>query len=33
MAKLVEQIGFRALQIGGFSVLSARFGLPDIDLA
>ncbi len=32
-AKLIEQSGFRAFQIGGFSVVGARFGLPDIDLA
>ena len=32
-AKLIEQAGFRAFQVGGFSVVGARFGLPDIDLA
>ena len=32
-AKLIEQAGFRACQVGGFSVVGARFGLPDIDLA
>ncbi len=32
-AKLIEQAGFRAFQVGGFAVVGARFGLPDIDLA
>ncbi len=32
-AKLIQQAGFRAFQVGGFSVVGARFGLPDIDLA
>lgn len=32
-AKLIEQAGFSAFQVGGFSVVGARFGLPDIDLA
>ena len=31
-AKLIEQTGFTALQVGGFAVAGARFGLPDIDL-
>ena len=31
-AKLLEQAGFKAFQIGGFSVVGARYGLPDIDL-
>ncbi len=32
-AKLIQQAGFSAFQVGGFSVVGARFGLPDIDLA
>ena len=32
-ARLIEQAGFRAFQVGGFAVVGARFGLPDIDLA
>jgi 2-methylisocitrate lyase-like PEP mutase family enzyme len=31
-AKLIEQAGFTALQVGGFAVAGARFGLPDVDL-
>src|SRR5690349_1798380 len=31
-AKLIEQAGFTAMQVGGFAVAGARFGLPDIDL-
>ncbi len=31
-AKLLEQAGFKAFQIGGFSVVGARYGLPDVDL-
>jgi len=31
-ARLIEQAGFTALQIGGFAVAGARHGLPDIDL-
>lgn len=31
-AKLIEQAGFTALQIGGFAVAGARHGLPDLDL-
>lgn len=31
-ARLIEQAGFPAYQIGGFAVDGARFGLPDIDL-
>src|SRR5438046_6096025 len=32
-AKLIEQAGFDAFQIGGFALVGARHGLPDIDLA
>jgi 2-methylisocitrate lyase-like PEP mutase family enzyme len=32
-ARLIEQAGFKAYQIGMFSVVGARFGWPDIDLA
>src|SRR3989440_5114987 len=31
-AKILEQAGFTALQVGGFAVAGARHGLPDIDL-
>lgn len=31
-ARMIEQAGFAAYQIGGFAVIGARFGLPDIDL-
>jgi 2-methylisocitrate lyase-like PEP mutase family enzyme len=31
-AKLIEQAGFAAYQIGGFALAGARHGLPDIDL-
>jgi len=31
-AKLIEQAGFTAMQVGGFAVAGARQGLPDIDL-
>src|SRR5689334_768675 len=31
-AKLIEQAGFVAYQIGGFALVGARHGLPDIDL-
>jgi 2-methylisocitrate lyase-like PEP mutase family enzyme len=31
-ARLIEQAGFTAVQIGGFAVAGARHGLPDIDL-
>ena len=31
-ARLIEQAGFTALQIGGFAVAGTRFGHPDIDL-
>src|SRR3954462_9213111 len=31
-AKIIEQAGFTALQIGGFAVAGARHGLPDVDL-
>src|SRR2546421_5734936 len=31
-AKIIEQAGFTALQVGGFAVNGARFGFPDIDL-
>lgn len=32
-AKLIEQAGFLAMQVGGFAAVGARFGYPDIDLA
>src|SRR5205085_6328645 len=32
-AKLIERAGFVAFQIGGFALVGARHGLPDIDLA
>jgi 2-methylisocitrate lyase-like PEP mutase family enzyme len=31
-AKLIEQAGFTACQVGGFAVAGTRFGLPDVDL-
>src|SRR5437660_2146 len=31
-AKIIEQAGFTALQIGGFAVEGTRHGVPDIDL-
>jgi 2-methylisocitrate lyase-like PEP mutase family enzyme len=31
-AKLIERVGFSAYQIGGFALVGARHGLPDIDL-
>ena len=31
-AKMIEQAGFSAYQIGGFAIVGARHGLPDIDL-
>jgi 2-methylisocitrate lyase-like PEP mutase family enzyme len=31
-AKIIEQAGFNAVQIGGFAVAGSRHGLPDIDL-
>jgi methylisocitrate lyase len=31
-ARLIQQAGFAAYQIGGFAVIGARYGLPDIDL-
>lgn len=32
-AKVIEQAGYPAYQIGGFALVGARFGYPDIDLA
>jgi 2-methylisocitrate lyase-like PEP mutase family enzyme len=32
-AKLVEQAGFPAYQIGGFALDGARFGYPDMDVS
>jgi 2-methylisocitrate lyase-like PEP mutase family enzyme len=32
-AKLIERVGFKAYQIGGFALSGARHGWPDIDLA
>ena len=32
-AKLIEQAGYPAYQIGGFALVGSRFGYPDIDLA
>ena len=32
-AKIIDQAGFTALQIGGFAVAGSRHGVPDIDLA
>src|SRR5882757_1936652 len=31
-ARIIEQAGFSALQIGGFAVEGSRHGVPDIDL-
>jgi 2-methylisocitrate lyase-like PEP mutase family enzyme len=31
-ARLIEQAGFKAYSIGGFSLVGARYGLPDIGL-
>src|SRR3954447_9222665 len=31
-AKLIEQAGFTACQVGGYAVSGTRFGLPDVDL-
>src|SRR5947199_5906599 len=31
-AKLIEQAGFPAYQIGGFALDGARFGFPDMDV-
>src|SRR5213080_3468801 len=31
-AKLIERAGFPAYQIGGFALVGARHGLPDVDL-
>ena len=31
-AKLVQRAGFHAYQIGGFALVGARHGLPDVDL-
>src|ERR1039457_2585181 len=31
-AKLIQRAGFSAYQIGGFALIGARHGLPDIDL-
>jgi methylisocitrate lyase len=31
-AKLIEDAGFAAYQVGGFALEGARFGVPDIDL-
>src|ERR1700689_1859283 len=31
-ARIIEQAGFKAVQIGGFAVEGARHGVPDIDL-
>src|SRR5262249_42956454 len=31
-AKVLEQAGFTAIQVGGFGVAGARHGLPDIDV-
>lgn len=31
-AKLIERAGFAAYQIGGFALVGARHGIPDIDL-
>src|SRR2546421_3783779 len=31
-ARIIEQAGFRAVQIGGFAVEGSRHGVPDIDL-
>jgi 2-methylisocitrate lyase-like PEP mutase family enzyme len=31
-ARIIEQAGFAAVQIGGFAVEGSRHGVPDIDL-
>ena len=31
-ARLIEDAGFPAYQIGGFALVGSRFGQPDIDL-
>src|SRR5437764_15270510 len=31
-ARIIEQAGFRAVQIAGFAVAGSRHGVPDIDL-
>src|ERR1051326_239275 len=31
-AKLIKRAGFHAYQIGGFALVGARHGLPDVDL-
>jgi methylisocitrate lyase len=31
-SRLIERAGFKAYQVGGFAVIGARYGLPDIDL-
>ena len=31
-ARIIEQTGFAALQIGGFAVEGSRHGVPDFDL-
>src|SRR5438045_9425469 len=31
-AKIIEQAGFPAFQVGGFALDGARYGFPDIDL-
>src|SRR3954453_18457452 len=31
-AKLIEQAGFTACQVGGYAVAGTRFGLPDVEL-
>src|SRR4051812_37319710 len=32
-ARIIEQAGFVAYQVGGFALEGARYGFPDIDLA
>ena len=32
-AKVIEQAGYPAYQIGGFALVGSRFGYPAIDLA
>src|SRR3954471_23346767 len=32
-AKLIEEAGFPAYQIGGFALEASRYGFPDIDLS
>src|SRR5438046_8340266 len=31
-ARLIERAGFKAYQVGGFSLAGAQYGVPDIDL-